>query len=217
MKISHIGILFGLIGLGGAMPTFASSSSICDAVSGNLILNCGFEMGDFTDWTVTPAATSPDLNVTLNIPNSGSDDARFGAGGGENDLLDQTFATTSGDSYTVSFYMDSGAEVSANGQFVANWNGGNILTITGASGTGTGPDTAGYEFYTFTETATSGSTDLEFGGNTKSSFYHLDDVVVTQNPTTSAVPEPSSISFAVAGLFGILLMGRRYMDKRAQQ
>ncbi len=133
MKISHIGILFGLIGLGGAIPTFASSSSICDAVSSDLILNCGFETGDFTDWTVTDAATSTDLENTLNIPNSGTHDARFGAGGGENDLLDQTFATTSGDSYTVSFYVDSGAGVSANGQFIADWNGGNILTITGAS------------------------------------------------------------------------------------
>jgi len=215
MKISHIGLLFGLIGLGGAVPTFASS--ICDAVSGNLVSNCGFETGDFTSWTVTNAATDPDLEVTLNIPNSGTHDARFGAGGGENDLLDQSLATTSGDSYTVSFYVDSGADVSANGQFVANWNGANILTITGANGTGTGPDTAGYEFYSFTETATSSSTDLEFGGNTKSSYYHLDDVVVTQNPTTSAVPEPSSISFAVAGLFGILLMGRRYMEKRSQE
>lgn len=214
MKISHIGILFGLIGVGGAMPTFASSS-ICDVASGNLILNCGFETGDFTDWTVTNAATSPELDVTLNIPNSGTHDARFGAAGGENDLLDQTFATISGDSYTVSFYVDSEA-ASATGQFIANWDGGNILTLTGANGTGTGPDTAGYEFYTFTETATSTSTDLQFGGNTKQNFYHLDDVVVTQN-ATSAVPEPSSISFVVAGLFGILLMGRRYMEKRAQQ
>jgi hypothetical protein len=215
MKISHIGILFGLIGLGAAMPTFAASS-ICGAVSDNLILNCGFETGDFTDWTVTPAATSPDLEVTLNIPNSGTHDARFGAGGGENDLLDQTFATTEGDSYTVSFYVDSGAGVSATGQFIANWDGSNILTLTGANGTGTGPDTAGYEFYTFTETASSGSSDLEFGGNTKNAYYHLDDVVVTQN-ATSAVPEPSSISFAVMGLFGVLLVGRRYMEKRAQQ
>lgn len=214
MKISHIGILFGLIGLGGALPTFATPS-ICGAVSGNLILNCGFETGDFTDWTVTNAATSPELDVTLNIPNSGTHDARFGAAGGENDLLDQSFATISGDSYTVSFYVDSGA-ASATGQFIADWNGANILTITGANGTGTGPDTPGYEFYTFTESATSASTDLEFGGNTKQNFYHLDDVVVTQNDP-SAVPEPSSISFAVAGLFGILLMGRRYMDKRAQQ
>jgi hypothetical protein len=214
MKISHIGILFGLIGLGGAMPIFATPS-ICGAVSGNLILNCGFETNDFTDWTATDAATGSALDVTLNIPNSGTHDARFGASGGENDLLDQSFATISGDSYTVSFYVDSSA-ASATGQFIADWNGGNILTLTGATGSGTGPDTAGYEFYTFTESATSASTDLEFGGNTKAAYYHLDDVVVTQN-APSAVPEPSSISFAVAGLFGILLMGRRYMEKRAQQ
>jgi hypothetical protein len=219
MKVSHIGLLFGLIGLGLAMPTFASTASVCDAVSGNLVNNCGFELGNFTDWTTTAASSGSAFNVT-NItgatggPNSGSYDARFGATAGINDYIDQSFATTAGDYYTVSFYVSTNANGGVGtGQFVANWNGGNILTITNATQTGTGPDTAGYDLYSFIEQATSGTSDLEFGGNNKTSYYHLDDIVVTQN--TSAVPEPSSVSFAVAGLFGILLVGRRYMQKRA--
>jgi hypothetical protein len=212
MKVSHIGLLFGLIGLSGAMPMFATTS-ICGAVSGNLILNCGFETGDFTDWTVTGTLSS-DFGVTTNVPNSGSHDARFGDN--TNDYIDQSFATTAGDTYSVSFYVNDSLEVSPTGQFVANWNGTNFLTLTGATANSScaAAGSAGYDLCTFTETATSSSTDLQFGGSTASSYYHLDDVVVTQN-APSSVPEPSSISFAVAGLFGILLAGRRYMEKRS--
>ena len=35
-------------------PGFGSPS-ICDAVVGNLVKNCGFETGDFPPWTATPA------------------------------------------------------------------------------------------------------------------------------------------------------------------
>jgi hypothetical protein len=38
--------------------------------------------------------------------------------------------------------------------------------------------------------------------------------VVIASVSTSAVPEPSSISFGVAGLFGILLLGRRYSKQQ---
>jgi hypothetical protein len=208
MKLSHIGILlFGLIGMGAAMPAFASS--LCTSVSDNLIGNCNFGTGDFTDWTVTDAAAGSFVNVSTIDPNTGETyAARFGASSLENDYIDQSFATISGDTYDVSFYVDAskvGSE--SKGEFVANWDGTNILTITGLTGTG-------YELYSFTETATSNSSDLQFGGNDQLNSYHLDDVVVTQ-AGTSAVPEPSSISFAVAGLFGILLVGRRYMEKRS--
>ena len=34
-----------------------------DAILGNLVLNCGFETGDFTDWTMTPAAVGSNFGV----------------------------------------------------------------------------------------------------------------------------------------------------------
>jgi hypothetical protein len=216
MKISHIGLLFGIIGLGGAIPTFAATASVCDAVSGNLVQNCGFETGDFTDWTVTGTVSS-NFDVFTNFPDSGNDDARFGDT--TLDYIDQSFSTVAGDTYSVSFYVDAtvpGNVVSPNGQFVAEWDGTNILSMTGSTypGSCSGPDSAGYDLCSFTETATSTSSDIKFGGATADAYYHLDDVIVTQN--TSAVPEPSSISFALAGLFGALVVGRRYMEKRSK-
>jgi|SRR5581483_9904541 len=222
MKVSHIGFILGLIGLTGAAPTFATTVSVCDGTAGNLIQNCGFESGGFLNWNSTGAASGSDFGVTTNIPNSGNDDARFGAVSGLPDFIDQSFSTVGGQSYTVSFYVDTAANAGVYaGQFQADWNGNQILLITNpAAGHGSetdsvapiSTDAAGYQLYSFTETATGSSTDLKFGGFAGTSFYHLDDVVVT--PNTSSVPEPSSVSFMLAGLIGIALAGRSYLRKR---
>jgi hypothetical protein len=193
-------------------------------VSGNLVLNCGFELSStqLTDWTVTDASSGSAVGVTSNFPNSGSENARFGASNGINDYIDQSFTTISGDTYNVSFYVSpvtNSLSVSSSGQFVAEWNGSNITAFTGTTpGTGCSStaDAAGFDLCSFTETATGSSTDLTFGGNTHANFYHLDDVVVTQAGGTSPVPEPSSISFALAGLFSAFVAGRRYMQKRSE-
>jgi len=216
MKVSHIALLFGLIGLSGALPTFANTASICDGVSGNLVGNCGFEMDNFTDWTVTDASAGSALDVSTVAPDSGTYNARFGASSSQNDYIDQLITTSSSSSYNISFYINSSL-VGSSGQFVANWGTTNLLTITGSTnsnGNCTAATTANYEVCTFTENGGPGvTTDLDFGGNNKLNSYHLDDVSVVKN--TSAVPEPSSVSFAVAGLFGILVVGRRYMQKRS--
>ena len=218
MKVSHIGFILGLIGLTGAAPTFANTVSLCDGVSGNLIANCGFELGTFADWNTTDASSGTDYNVTANIINSGGYDARFGATNGVPDSIDQSFSTVAGTTYSVSFYVDTAANGGVNnGQFDAYWNGNQILQITNKAGETDSVayqsvDGAGYELYTFTETATGSSTDLKFSGFAGTSFYHLDDIVVTDPVAT---PEPSSISFVLAGLIGIALAGRNYLQKRA--
>jgi hypothetical protein len=209
MRLRQLIILIGIIGLFCVVPSFASPS-LCDAVSGNLVMNCGFELGDFTDWTPT-GTVGPNFEVTTNLTNSGGDDARFGDV--TFDYIDQTFATTLNDVYNVSFYVNTSANggVSSSGQFVANWNGTNFLTIPGPN---TGSlNGQGYEYYSFKIKATSSNTDLQFGAFTEDSYYHLDDVVVTA--AGSAVPEPASTSFALAGLIGILLIGRRYVKTRS--
>jgi hypothetical protein len=42
-------IFFGF----GSAPVMAVPSSLCDAVAGNIVTNCGFETGDLTGWTLS--------------------------------------------------------------------------------------------------------------------------------------------------------------------
>jgi hypothetical protein len=229
MKVSHIGFILGLIGLTAAAPTFANTVSLCDGTTGNLIQNCGFESDSFVDWNTTAASSGSDFNVSTVLPDSGSYDARFGATNGLADFIDQSFTTVAGDTYTVSFYVDTTANGGVyNGQFQADWNGSQILLITNpqagkgsetdlVNGSPVTPtvDSAGYEVYTLTEMATGTSTDLKFGGFAGTSYYHLDDVAVTLNSDPpSPTPEPSSVSFVLTGLIGIGLAARGYQQKR---
>jgi hypothetical protein len=55
-------------------------ASICDAVAGNLVINCGFEtLPPFSNWTVTDAASGTDIGVIFTAAHSGSAAASFGA------------------------------------------------------------------------------------------------------------------------------------------
>jgi uncharacterized protein (TIGR03437 family) len=162
-----------------ALPSVGAtpSASVCDTVAANLVLNCGFETGDFTEWLTTLAASGSDFDVIEYYPYSGTYAARFGALNGTNDYIDQSLATTPGHSYTITFYLDASRE-NIGGAFVANWNGANLLTVSGSVG-------SGYQLYSFTAQATSSSTDLQFGGNSLRAFYYLDDVVVTDTDALS--------------------------------
>ncbi len=72
-------------------------------VSANLIVNPGFETGDFTGWTTTPAASESNFAVVPDIVHSGTYSASFGATGTDLDAISQTFATTPGTLYDLSF------------------------------------------------------------------------------------------------------------------
>ena len=45
--------------------------SICDAVAGNMVKNCGFETGNFSAWTVTREPSFGHLDV-VSSPHSGN-------------------------------------------------------------------------------------------------------------------------------------------------
>ena len=62
-------LAFAILGSIALVPVANASdpfrASICDHVAGNLVMNCGFETGNFSDWTVTPAASGKDIVVTF--------------------------------------------------------------------------------------------------------------------------------------------------------
>jgi hypothetical protein len=79
MKLCTISVQVGLVSLLCAIPSFAGPLSICDAAAGNLVQNCGFETGDLTSWTQTPASEGSSFGVDSINPNSGFDEAFFGS------------------------------------------------------------------------------------------------------------------------------------------
>jgi len=225
MNLSRFALVSGLFGILSAVPLTAQVfvPSMCDAVPGNLVANCGFETGDFTAWVGTAAPAGSDFGIIQYNVNSGTFAARFGALNSVTDTIDQFLPTLPGHSYKVSFYVDS-SRLNAGGSFVANWDGTNILTINGQKGNG-------FQLYSYILTASSNYTDLQFGGYSAPAFYYVDDVVVTDTSAQTAnlrawgdnsagelgnnTNQPSATPVQVNSLAGVVAMAGGYVHSLA--
>jgi len=170
---------------------FAAAMFVGTAARADLVLNGGFETGDFTGWTTF--GDSSFSGVDSFVPLSGTYAAYFGSpvGGG----ISQSLATTAGGSYMVEFWLQNEADVtgvSSSNSFEFDWDGAAVLSVADAA-------PFGYTHYSFLLTASSGSTDLRFAFSQTPAFWDMDDVSVTAH-----VPEPSSL--ALLGLSGGLLV-----------
>jgi len=90
--------------------------SECDCVDGNLVANCGFETGDFTDWTLSGDQT--DMEV-LPAGHSGCYGAFLGPPG-DMGFLAQDLPTAAGEYYDLSFWLRGMGTPNA---FQVLWNG----------------------------------------------------------------------------------------------
>jgi hypothetical protein len=189
----------------GATPGFANTASICDAVAGNLISNCGFETGDFSDWNVVnndgnTAVEGPDFSTTG--VNSGNFYAALGDATSTPTTLEQTFSDGVGSTLTFSFYV---ATDGSGGSLLADFDGTTLLSLGNTT-------SDGYTEYSFTVTGTGSDTISFVEEGAIGGYISLDDVVVVDPP---AIPEPSSLAFAVAALGAIVLAHRRWAKKTA--
>ena len=166
-----------------ALPQAAKADiGLCSSVPNNLILNCGFETGDFSDWTqggnlaftsVTGALTVGGSGGTTFNPNSGNFQAELGPTNSDG-TLSQTFVTKTGDVYQVQFYM--AGEGGTGSDFSAFINANTLLATNPA------PNQS-YTLYTYTITAGGPSTTLQFTiSEAIRAFSFSDDVSV--NDTT---------------------------------
>jgi len=163
--------------------------------SASLIVNGGFETGSFSSWTTSPAASGSQFGVSTTGPHTGTFGAYFSATGSDLDRIDQTFATTAGTSYDLTFWLanDNGGGSPDNG-FVVNFG-----SISFAFG---GAADFAYQQFTLSSIATGGSITLDIAGRNASGALLLDDVSVTSR----AVPDQGStiglLFLSLAGLFG---------------
>lgn len=125
-----------------------------------------------------------------------------------NSWIAQTFETTLGQAYNVSFFYSPRMNVAANSNDITAFiNGTALLT---ASGSGVGASGNVWQEYDFNFVATGGFSTLVFaaGGISNSYGGSLDNVSVS---AVSPVPEPASWATLMAGLIGLGLISRRRM------
>ena len=122
----------------------------------NLVANGNFATDSFSGWTLggnyTSTTYGPEIFIDTDAEGSSTYAAGMGSVGSDG-TLSQTIATTAGQTYTLSFWLQN--EASGPNDFKAIWNGQTLLSLSNAA-------QSGYTEYTYTVTATGSSTALEF-------------------------------------------------------
>jgi hypothetical protein len=180
---------------------FLVFSLFIPAAHADLIVNGGFETGDFTGWTQSG------FFIDTTNPNSGVYDASTGCSGAScttvgdpnSAYLYQDVATTVGTTYDLSFFYNSGQVPTFGSELLVLWGDPTAPSLSTVVDF-VNVDTSGaYAEYSGTVTATSVTSQLDFLGRQDLDFYYLDDVSLTA-PTTSAVPEPRALPLLAASL-----------------
>ncbi len=171
--------------------------------AGQLATNGSFETHDFGGWTVggNSALVSDGPQIFIDSdPESGAYAAGMGSEGSDG-TLSQTIATTAGQTYTLSFWLQN--EASGTNDFKALWNGQTLVSLTNAS-------KSGYTQYTYTVTATGSSSTLEFSAVNDPSQWNLDNVSLTANgaPSTPPPAAPTITSISDSPTTGDLNAGK---------
>ena len=150
----------------------------------NLVNNGNFETGNLNGWTLSGTLTSPPWGPTIYIDTH----AEFGqyavgmGAVGSDSAVSQTIATTPGQQYTLSFWLQN--EGGGPNDFTATWNGQALLALTNSAA-------FGYKEYTYTVTATGSTTVLQFSARQDPSLWDLDAISLT--PVTAS-PAAGSVS-----------------------
>ena len=170
----------------------------------NLVVNPGFETGNFSGWTVTPAPALSNVSVGSTNPGAGAFGAEFrGATTADPDRVSQAVSTVAGQLYTFSFFVRIEA-VFAGGMpfnsFRAFFDGMQVYSVVNSN--------SGFTTLTFTNLlATTNSTVIEFRGSQFGGYTVLDTVSVVGAPGGStAVPENGNSLALLGGSAGLLAL-----------
>jgi hypothetical protein len=164
----------------------ANAASLCDGIAGNLVLNCGFETGSLSHWSI--------VNEVTHIANADpirvhSGDYGFAA---SDALLKQSIATVAGASYEVTVWYRS------IGQFPSDFS----VTFDGVTGFSlSDPPDADWTAYRFNVVAGGVAALLQIGARQDTSYAGIDDISVV-----AIAAEPTSLAVLSAGLAGMGLV-----------
>lgn len=189
-------------------------SQVAQADGINIVVNGGFETGDLTGWTESgdnpgrcfPAVSVQNLGpasfcggaVNTFPPHSGqyaaffNNAAALGIGS-----ISQTLSTTPGDTYNLTFWLNTFTNPTTPNQFIVDWGGQQVADLVNINTNNT------YVEYSLNVTAAGSNTTLAFLGTNDPSSTGLDDVSVV------AVPEPTTLTLLCTGLLPALVLKRR--------
>jgi hypothetical protein len=147
------------------------------APTANLVVNGGFETGNFSGWTLSGNSSGNQIYIAPTAfpgeVHTGSYSAGLGSMNRTDGILTQNIATTAGQHYTLSFWIESDNNGSTPiNHFAAEWNGQTLMALTDA------PD-SGYQLYTFDVVGINGNSVLEFDAYNHPDAWRLDDVTLT--------------------------------------
>jgi PKD repeat protein len=171
-------------------PMINLSSSVFNS---GLVVNGGFETGDFTGWCLTnySGGTATEVDGFALDGNYGADFFQSGS----LDYLSQLIPTTPGATYLLSFWLDSPDGLTPN-EFLASWNGTTLFDEVNMPATG-------WTNIQYVVTSPESSTVLKFGGRDDPSDLGLDDVSVTSAQPGIASLKLSGSNLVLCGTNGI--------------
>ena len=163
-------------------------------VYSRLVANGGFETGDFSGWTRSGNLDDSDSLVASDHAHSG----QYGAvlfPPGSPGYLSQILPTFPGESYLVSFWLESDYGFTPN-ECLVLWNGTNVLDIANVA-------TATWTNIQTIVTATGTSSELKFGFRNDPSYFGFDDVNVMPIPAFRTLTQSAAkISFTWNAMAG---------------
>jgi PKD repeat protein len=179
----------------------ASIRATVGLVYSGLVLNGGFETGDFTGWTFSGDTNGPFVatfiygNGSVVAPHSGNYMAILVTTNGLLGYLSQTLATTAGAAYSLSLWLYSPDGLTPN-EFLVSWNGNTLFDDKNI------PISSGWINPQFSVSATGTNTVLEFGFRDPPSFFLLDDISVVPTQPGIASLSLSATNLVLNGING---------------
>jgi PKD repeat protein len=159
-----------------------------------LVVNGGFETGDFSGWTSNGNFTSTSVTNDSASVHSGAFGAAFGASGSLG-YLAQTLPTVAGARYALSFWLNNPDGQTPN-EFLVSWDGNTLLGETNLPA-------IGWTNVQLVVTATGTTTILQFGFQDDPSFLALDDISVFPQPAITGI-RLSGTNLVVDGSNGLV-------------